>query len=69
MRVELLNGPARTRALKKLTSKYGLKDYMGELFINELLATWHQVPESQKFVVCSLGLYDAKRARANPDHN
>ena len=53
----------RKEALKKLTKRYGLKEFMGELFINELLLTWDNVPFEQKAVVVEHGLYDAKRVK------
>lgn len=63
MSVNLIDKHKRKEALKKLTDRYGLKEYMGELFINELLLTWDQVPFEQKAVVVELGLYDAKRVK------
>jgi hypothetical protein len=62
MSVNLIHGASRKAALKKLTDRYKLSDYMGELFINEIHLVWYKTPIEQQEVVKHLGLFDRKKA-------
>ena len=67
MGVNLVDKHKRKQAINMLCDKYKVNRAMGELFVNEILVTWYEVPEHMRLATKELGLFDAKRAKTvNP---
>jgi hypothetical protein len=50
----------RKESLAKLCETYNLSESMGELFINELLLSWDDLPATQRKIIEDLDLLDEK---------
>ena len=50
----------RKEALAKLCETYNLTESMGELFINELLLNWDNLPATQRKIIEDLDLLNEK---------